>query len=126
MRARTDMGASGLAGATGPALEQPAQRRGHVVRLEVAPGEMLDEDVDALRRRQLAVEEHDVLAVQATAAAPDVITDLAQEDLLSHLDAEPAGKLLQLLAERLVATDHDASLTDPRGFAKRRRVLAQP
>ena len=55
-----------------------------------------------------------------------MITDLAQEDLLSHLDAEPAGELLQLLAERLVATDHDASLTDPRGFAKRRRVLAQP
>src|SRR5207249_6630588 len=125
MRARTDMGGR-LARAAAPALEQPAERGRQVVGLEVAPRELVDQDLDAVARREVAVEEDDVLAVQPAPAAVHVIADLAEEDLLPNLDAEAAGKLLQLLAEGLVTAAHGASLTDASAFTERGPWLARP
>src|SRR5207249_2184551 len=116
MRARTDMGGR-LARAAAPALEQPAERGRQVVGLEVAPRELVDQDLDAVARREVAVEEDDVLAVEPAPAAVHVVADLAEEHLLPDLDAEAAGELLQLLAEGLVTAAHGASLTDASAFA---------
>src|SRR5439155_19861508 len=95
-----------LARAAAPALEQPAERGRQVVGLEVAAGELVDEDLDTVGRGEVAVEEDDVLAVEPAPAAAYVVADLAEEHLVPHLDAEAAGKLLQLLAEGLVVAAH--------------------
>src|SRR5439155_1402342 len=77
MRARTDMGGR-LARAAAPALEQPAERGRQVVGLEVAPRELVDQDLDAVARREVAVGEDDVLAVEPAPAAAQYALWLAE------------------------------------------------
>src|SRR5207244_68633 len=117
IRARTGM-ARRSAGGAAPGLEQPAQHRREVERLDVASREAVEQHLHALLGRQGALDEDDLLAVHAAAAAPYAVAHLAQQLLLAHLDAQTDGHLLQLLAQRLVTPAHAVVLSDGRGFAK--------
>src|SRR5437867_10639370 len=90
IRARTGMEPCSADGAA-PSLEQAAQRGREVERLDVAARERVEKHLHALLGRQAPIEEHHVLAVHPTEAAPDPVADFAEKDLLPNLHAEPRG-----------------------------------
>src|SRR6185436_8520273 len=77
IRARTDIAGSS-AGRMAAALEHPPERGREVDRLDVAPGESVEQHLDTLLGREVPVEEEDVGAAHAGEAAAHAIADLAQ------------------------------------------------
>src|SRR5262252_9697448 len=117
-RARTVTDATASTGGPAPPIDQSAEGGGHVEPFQIATRERVEQYLDPLRRRQVAVEKDDLGPPHAAAPAPDAVADLAQQDLFSHLDPQAAGHLLQLLAEGLVLTGHRPIFNGPPGVCK--------
>lgn len=87
-------------------LDEGAQRRRQVVRLEVVPCETCQQDVHTIGWGQRSIDDDHLLAPHAARPAPNVVAHLAEQRLFPHLYADAGRKLLQLLAQRLVTSSH--------------------
>ena len=88
------------------------------MRLQIPPLEGIQDDLETLGRRQVPVEEDDLLPPDPTCPAAHTVADFAEQGLLPHGQPHASRQLFRLLAQGLGPSAHTAFLSDGPAFAR--------